>query len=103
MYVKEHDKRSALLISGVFHVKNIDPRLSPDLLYTLYCMGHGDEIILSDAHFPAHSVNENVIRADGNAVEALLDAIIPLFEIDSYVSDAVVMMAPVPEMKFPGM
>ena len=73
--------------------KNIDPRLSPELLYTLYCMGHGDEIVLSDAHFPAHSVNENVIRADGNQVEQLLKAIMPLFELDSYVTDAVVMMS----------
>lgn len=75
-------------------LKNIDPRLSPDLLYTLYCMGHGDEIILSDAHFPAHSVNQKVIRADGNQVEELLSAIMPLFEIDNYVSDVVVMMSP---------
>ncbi|WP_333892469.1 L-fucose mutarotase [Atlantibacter subterraneus] len=74
-------------------LKNIDPRLSPELLYTLYCMGHGDEIVLSDAHFPAHSVNENVIRADGNQVEQLLKAIMPLFELDSYVTDAVVMMS----------
>lgn len=74
-------------------LKNIDPRLSPELLYTLYCMGHGDEIVLSDAHFPAHSVHENVIRADGNQVEQLLKAIMPLFELDSYVTDAVVMMS----------
>jgi len=74
-------------------LKNIDPRLSPELLYTLYCMGHGDEIVFSDAHFPAHSVNEHVIRADGNQVEQLLKAIIPLFELDSYVTDAVVMMS----------
>ncbi|MEX5412434.1 L-fucose mutarotase [Atlantibacter hermannii] len=74
-------------------LKNIDPRLSPELLYTLYCMGHGDEIVLSDAHFPAHSVNENVIRADGNQVEQLLKAMMPLFELDSYVTDAVVMMS----------
>lgn len=82
-------------------LKNIDPRLSPTLLYSLYCMGHGDEIILSDAHFPAHTINENVIRADGNQVEELLKAIIPLFELDSYVNDAVVMMSPVPGDKVP--
>ena len=74
-------------------LKKIDPRLSPDLLYVLYCMGHGDEIVLSDAHFPAHTVNKNIIRADGNQVEELLEAILPLFELDSYVPDSVVMMS----------
>ncbi|TKI04087.1 L-fucose mutarotase [Martelella alba] len=74
-------------------LKNIDPCLSPELLHALYCMGHGDEIILSDAHFPAHTVNAKVIRADGNQVEGLLKAIIPLFTLDSYVSDPVVMMS----------
>ncbi|EPJ3207971.1 L-fucose mutarotase [Citrobacter freundii] len=76
-------------------LKNIDPHLSPELIYSLYCMGHGDEIVLSDAHFPAHTINNNVIRADGNQVEILLKAIIPLFELDNYVNDAVVMMSPV--------
>lgn len=74
-------------------LNNISPCISPDLLYQLYCMGHGDEIIFSDAHFPAHSINSCVIRADGNQVVELLAAIIPLFELDSYVQDAVVMMS----------
>jgi len=74
-------------------LKKIDPIISPDLLYQLYCMGHGDEIIISDAHFPAHSINNNVIRSDGNEVIALLRAIMPLFELDAYVDDSVVMMA----------
>lgn len=46
-------------------------------------MGHGDEIIFSDAHFPAH-IRPQVIRADGLSVSDLLRAIIPLFELDSY-------------------
>ena len=74
-------------------LKTINACISPELLQKLYCMGHGDEIVISDAHFPDHSVNKQVIRADGNEVETLLRAIIPLFELDAYVYDAVVMMS----------
>jgi len=77
-------------------LKGISPLLSPELLVTLYRMGHGDEIVLADAHFPGHSRNKRVIRADGLGIEPLLAAILPLFELDKYVADPVVMMAPVP-------
>lgn len=56
-------------------------------------MGHGDEIIFSDAHFPAHSMGPQVIRADGLLVSDLLQAIIPLFELDSYAPPLVMMAA----------
>ena len=59
-------------------------------------MGHGDEIVLADAHFPGESINARVVRADGLGVAALLDAILPLFELDAYVDDPLVMMAAVP-------
>ena len=76
-------------------LKGISPALSPELLKTLAEMGHGDEIVFSDAHFPAHSVNARVIRADGLACDVLLKGLAPLFELDSYATP-VVMMAPVP-------
>lgn len=72
-------------------LKGISPYLSPELLKTLAEMGHGDEIVLADAHFPGHSVNARTLRADGVSVTQLLDAIIPLFELDSY-ADPIVMM-----------
>ena len=73
-------------------LKNISPLFSPELLATLYRMGHGDELVLADAHFPGDTMNKNVIRADGLKIDALLDAILPLFALDSYVDDPVVMM-----------
>ena len=73
-------------------LKNISPLFSPELLATLYRMGHGDEIVLADAHFPGNTMNVNVIRADGLKIDALLDAILPLYALDSYVDDPVVMM-----------
>jgi L-fucose mutarotase len=74
----------------------ISPLMSPDLLAILYRMGHGDEIVLADAHFPGESCNDLVVRADGLKVADLLDAILPLFVLDEYVDSPVIMMAPVP-------
>jgi len=73
----------------------IDPVISPELLDTLFRMGHGDEIVLADAFFPGNSMNSLVIRADGIRVPALLDGILALINLDSYVPSPVIMMAPV--------
>lgn len=77
-------------------LKGISPLLSPDLLYNLACMGHGDEIVLADAHFPGHTFNQNVLRADGLLIPDLLKAILPLFELDAYVDNPTFMMDTVP-------
>lgn len=77
-------------------LKGISPLISPKLLETLARMGHGDEIVLADAHFPGESIGRRVIRADGLRIADLLDAILPLFELDVYVDDPLVMMAAVP-------
>lgn len=74
-------------------LKTISPLISPELLKTLAEMGHGDEIIFADAHFPGHSIGPKVIRADGLRVSDLLAAIIPLFELDSYAAPLVMMAA----------
>ena len=37
-------------------LRNIDPRVTPELLYALACMGHGDEIVIVDTNFPARSI-----------------------------------------------
>lgn len=76
-------------------LKGISPLISPELLEVLARMGHGDEIILADAHFPGESFNSRVLRADGLSISDLLGAILPLFELDSYVQAPLVMMAAV--------
>ncbi len=76
-------------------LKGISPLLSPELLAILCKMGHGDTIVLADAHFPGHSTNANTLRADGLEIPDLLDAILPLLELDSYVEHPMNMMAPV--------
>jgi L-fucose mutarotase len=76
-------------------LKGISKYISPELLAVLHEMGHGDEIILADAHFPGHSIGPRVIRADGIPIQDLLDGILPLFELDSY-APPLVMMEVVP-------
>ena len=76
-------------------LKGISPLISPELLAILARMGHGDEIILADAHFPGESCNSRVIRADGLKIADLLAAILPLFELDAYVAHPLIMMAAV--------
>ncbi|MEI7835436.1 MAG: L-fucose mutarotase, partial [Planctomycetota bacterium] len=77
-------------------LKGVSPLLSPELLEVLCRMGHGDEIVLADAHFPGETFGQRVVRADGLRIPALLEAILPLFELDAYVDAPVAMMAPVP-------
>lgn len=73
----------------------ISPLISPDLLAVLDRMGHGDEIVLADAHFPGDTFGKRVLRADGLKIPDLLDAILPLFILDSYVASPLIMMSAV--------
>ena len=64
-------------------LKGISPLISPDLLKAMHEMGHGDDLVLADAHFPGHSLGTRVLRADGLAIPPLLDAMVPLLSLDS--------------------
>ncbi len=74
-------------------LKGISPVISPALLKLLAEMGHGDEIVFSDAHFPGHTFNPQVLRADGIGADTLLKAVIPLFELDAYATPVIMMEA----------
>lgn len=77
-------------------LKGIAPCISPDLLKTLAEMGHGDELVFADAHYPGASCGcPRVLRADGLSVTTLLDGILPLFALDAYAAP-LAMMAVVP-------
>ena len=84
----------SLKVGGTTMLIGIDPVISPELLDTLFRMGHGDEIVLGDAFFPGASMNSRVIRADGIRIPALLNGILALINLDSYVASPLVMMAP---------
>jgi L-fucose mutarotase len=69
-------------------LKGLDPLLSPDLLRTLRAMGHGDEIVIVDANYPAEAGGRPVLRLDGHAATAVLDAILSVLPLDTFVPDA---------------
>ena len=69
-------------------LKNIPPILSPDLLHALRAMGHGDEIVIVDANFPAESSGPPVIRLDGLLATDVADAVLSLMPLDDFVDDA---------------
>ncbi len=73
-------------------LKGINPILTPDLLKTLMEMGHGDEIVISDGNFPAASVAQRLIRLDGLNVPEVLDAILSVMPLDTYVESPVALM-----------
>ena len=77
-------------------LKGIPSRISPELMYTLMKMGHGDELVLADGNFPADSIARRIVRADGLSVPDVLEAILQFFPLDAYVDAAAFVMQPVP-------
>lgn len=79
-------------------LKGIPKILSPELLKVLCEMGHSDRIVIADGNFPAESMGKNsiVIRMDGHGVPEILDAILQLFPLDTYVEDPVRLMEVMP-------
>ncbi len=77
-------------------LKGIPPIISPELLMVLMEMGHGDEIVLADGNFPAASMAQRLLRADGHGVPELLEAVLKFFPLDIYVENPVALMAVVP-------
>lgn len=79
-------------------LKGIPKILSPELLKVLCEMGHSDRIVIADGNFPAESLGKDciVIRMDGHGVPELLDAILKVFPLDTYVEDPVRLMEVMP-------
>jgi L-fucose mutarotase len=75
-------------------LKGIPKILSPELLKVLCEMGHSDRIVIADGNFPAASMGKDgiVIRMDGHGVPEILDAVLQVFPLDSYVEKPVNLM-----------
>lgn len=73
-------------------LKNIPPILGPDLLGILRAMGHGDELAIVDANYPADSAGPALIRLDGISATDALDAILTLMPLDDFVDEAAICM-----------
>lgn len=75
-------------------LKGIPKILSPELLKVLCEMGHSDRLVIGDGNFPAETMGKNgiVIRMDGHGVPEILDAILQVFPLDTYVEHPVNLM-----------
>ncbi|ACB96434.1 RbsD/FucU family protein [Beijerinckia indica] len=80
-------------------LKGIDPILSPEFLSILRAMGHGDEIAIVDANYPAEAHARRCVRADGHDLPALLDALLSLMPLDRAVDEAVFRPVPAGDAK----
>ncbi|MFW5788678.1 MAG: L-fucose mutarotase [Spirochaetota bacterium] len=74
-------------------LKGIPSILPPDLLKILMEMGHGDELVIGDGNFPAASMAQRLVRCDGHPVAPLLEAVLGLFPLDTFVDSPVALMA----------
>jgi L-fucose mutarotase len=75
-------------------LKNLSPLLGPDLLWTLAAMGHGDELVVVDANYPARALHQRCVDLAGVDTAEALAAITSLFPIDDFVSPAAWRMTP---------
>lgn len=73
-------------------LRGLDPILGPDLLHALRAMGHGDEICIVDANFPAVSNAKRLIRIDAADAVQVADAILSLMPLDTFVDNAAFVM-----------
>jgi L-fucose mutarotase len=80
-------------------LKGIPPILGPDLLHILRAMGHGDEIAIVDANYPASSAGPEVIRMDGLTATEVLEAVLTLMPLDTFVDEQAIGMEVVGDAK----
>jgi len=73
-------------------LKGISSVISPELLKVLMEMGHGDEIVIADGNFPAATCAKRLIRLDGHGIPEILDAVLKLMPLDTFVEEAVALM-----------
>ncbi len=74
-------------------LKEIDKLLTGDLLKILCDMGHGDELVIADANFPAETCAKRLIRLPGIGGVRVVEAVMSVFPLDTYTDDPAVVMA----------
>lgn len=73
-------------------LRNIPPILSPDLLWTLRAMGHGDDLVIADANFPATALGVRCHRLDGMTSTEVLQAVLTVLPLDKFVPNPALVM-----------
>ena len=73
-------------------LKGIPKIISPELIKIMMEMGHGDELVIGDGNFPSASIAQKLVRLDGHGVNEILEAILKLMPLDTYVESPVMLM-----------
>ena len=73
-------------------LRNIPAILSPDVLWTLRAMGHGDQLVIADANFPGTTMGARCHRMDGISATTALEAVLAVLPLDTYASDPAIVM-----------
>lgn len=73
-------------------LKGVSPIISPELLKIIAEMGHGDELVLSDANFPGTSIGQKCVRCDGHGCAEVMKALLTLFPLDDFVEAPLAVM-----------
>ncbi|MEJ2478585.1 MAG: RbsD/FucU domain-containing protein [Acidihalobacter sp.] len=76
-------------------LKNLSRLHTPELLYILAAMGHGDELVLVDANYPSESMARQLVRMDAADLPEVLDACLQLMPLDNFVDEPAMRMEPV--------
>lgn len=76
-------------------MNGVPANIGPDLLKVLSEMGHGDELVIADGNFPSAALAQRLVRADGMGVPEMLESVLKLVPLDTYVESPLVLMATV--------
>ncbi len=81
-------------------LRGLDPLLTPDLLHALASAGHGDEIVVADANFPAARLARRLVQLPGADAPRALSAILSVLPLDDFIQDPAAVMAVVGDPHF---
>jgi L-fucose mutarotase len=81
-------------------LKNIPKHLSPDLLWALAAMGHGDCLAVVDANYPAYSRHQRILPIVGVPLVSIIADILQLMPVDDFIEKPVVKMVPDGDLSF---
>ena len=84
-------------------LKGIDPLLGPEFLAALRAMGHGDEIAIVDANYPAAANARHLIRCDGHDLRRVLEAVLSVLPLDDFDGAPAHTMRPVDQATYPAL
>ena len=82
-------------------LRGISKILPPDLVKCMMEMGHSDFLVIADANFPGTAHAKRLIRMDSACIPDILKAVLPLYPLDTFIDDPVMLMSNLPSEPVP--